>query len=248
MTEKTVKCAVCDKDTKLRCSGCGILPFCGAACQKLLWPTHKTLCKVDPEVFHSAPLTPYEMGEMRPRMKKAYGHDDGKSIFTLTVLDMVNTEVLEALATPPPGKTPLNDSFWTDRAEMLRVVRDDLDYIYQKGPGPAVTGGGPSDPRRADPWYLVRYTWTACLAASQDDRDGSLVHCTLLWQKTRQTDPAKREEMASYAELAHKRLVQVWERDLMGSLEISRQEKQRIPELRDMFCVPNILQTIQFES
>ncbi|BGP47022.1 hypothetical protein JCM10450v2_002874 [Rhodotorula kratochvilovae] len=50
------KCAVCPRETTKMCSGCKSVAFCSRECQKVLWPTHKVLCKRDPDVFYLPPL------------------------------------------------------------------------------------------------------------------------------------------------------------------------------------------------
>ncbi|GAA5821079.1 hypothetical protein JCM3770_000081 [Rhodotorula araucariae] len=49
-------CAVCPRATTKTCSGCQAVAFCSRDCQKVLWPSHKILCKRNPDVFYFPPL------------------------------------------------------------------------------------------------------------------------------------------------------------------------------------------------
>lgn len=40
------KCSNCNKDGKMKmCSGCHMVGYCGAECQKAQWAAHKAFCK-----------------------------------------------------------------------------------------------------------------------------------------------------------------------------------------------------------
>ncbi|BGP14954.1 hypothetical protein JCM10213_007244 [Rhodosporidiobolus nylandii] len=67
-------CAVCDKQTSQRCSGCGDRPgalfFCSREHQKLIWPTHKLACENGGKVAYP-PLTSQEAQILLPAARNA---------------------------------------------------------------------------------------------------------------------------------------------------------------------------------
>ncbi|GAA5933865.1 hypothetical protein JCM10213_008454 [Rhodosporidiobolus nylandii] len=50
-------CAVCEKRTSTACSSCGTTFFCSRECQKLLWMTHKDLCRSPEGACYFPPLS-----------------------------------------------------------------------------------------------------------------------------------------------------------------------------------------------
>ncbi|GAA6030339.1 hypothetical protein JCM8097_009055 [Rhodosporidiobolus ruineniae] len=57
-TPAEVECAVCDKKTSQRCSGCSNVAFCSREHQQLLWKSHKWFCrKPAPTSFSLPPLS-----------------------------------------------------------------------------------------------------------------------------------------------------------------------------------------------
>lgn len=44
-TNTAAICAVCQKPSSKRCTGCGARRYCSVDCQKRDWPTHKAQCK-----------------------------------------------------------------------------------------------------------------------------------------------------------------------------------------------------------
>ncbi|GAA5895124.1 hypothetical protein JCM6882_008288 [Rhodosporidiobolus microsporus] len=59
-------CAVCPQRTTTRCSGCSTVAFCSREHQKLLWTTHKYVCKNGGE-WTCAPLSAGEVAEITKR-------------------------------------------------------------------------------------------------------------------------------------------------------------------------------------
>ncbi|KAK4703414.1 hypothetical protein P7C70_g2810, partial [Phenoliferia sp. Uapishka_3] len=52
------QCSVCTSPAAFQCSRCKSLPLCSEAHQRLLWGTHKQICKANtPLEFHQPPLT-----------------------------------------------------------------------------------------------------------------------------------------------------------------------------------------------
>ncbi|GAA5893836.1 hypothetical protein JCM6882_003107 [Rhodosporidiobolus microsporus] len=60
-------CAVCTAKAASRCSGCKTAFFCSREHQKLVYPTHKHLCKGPPDACYFPPLTTAQQASLRAR-------------------------------------------------------------------------------------------------------------------------------------------------------------------------------------
>ncbi|GAA5983885.1 hypothetical protein JCM5350_007586 [Sporobolomyces pararoseus] len=71
-------CAVCDNKTTQVCSGCKTLYFCSSKCQKLIWYTHKHLCKkgFDPSNFSIPPLSGNEIETLGKKKDQPVTHNN----------------------------------------------------------------------------------------------------------------------------------------------------------------------------
>ncbi|KAL8293387.1 hypothetical protein RQP46_000088 [Phenoliferia psychrophenolica] len=103
----TWDCCVCEKRTSQRCPGCKALYFCGDACQKLVWPTHKLVCQsysLDATCFRQPDLTRAETDAycrdptVREQMKVHLMIKPGED-----VEQVIWTYMQELHNEPPPG-------------------------------------------------------------------------------------------------------------------------------------------------
>lgn len=79
-TTPTTLCAGCEKEGKVRCTGChksGILTrYCSIECQKLLWRTHKYHCGKHNGLFVHPDVTKEELYEFAGLLLIAEGEKE----------------------------------------------------------------------------------------------------------------------------------------------------------------------------
>ncbi|BGO98278.1 putative Microtubule-associated protein [Rhodotorula toruloides] len=188
-------CAVCDQPAKSRCGGCKRVPFCSPRCQKLIWSTHKALCKADPDVFHPPPLSARELGDLRPLMnelrvtdrstrpssfmqevREYYGSSFSQEVrrnrawleaLRTSYRDLRRPQTLTAILTTPTPPETSDSPLWGQREHLLRLAREVLDACYIGS-----TGGRRdhlNDPRQRNPWQEFQPVLLECAASLQTD-------------------------------------------------------------------------------
>ncbi|GAA5991599.1 hypothetical protein JCM10908_005780 [Rhodotorula pacifica] len=166
-TTTVIPCALCEKPATSKCSRCKEISFCGEQCQRTLWPTHRTLCGGDPDVFRQAAVSTQETDILHNELPAQY-HDGlpldeprlymGHDVLHLlrSMSELMAWKDIEAYLRADPRKYRAEEDF-DHREDTIIAARGHLRHVYAQEriqPSYTISEDWPAVPT-STPWILM---------------------------------------------------------------------------------------------